>query len=102
MSDVRLKDITWGGRIRVDYQHEVWSIAGEAARKTTSSIYGNMVTSEETTTHYFLDGRRQRHPGLLRRVFGNADVGATGTSLHHLQARARCPGVAQGPEVAHD
>ena len=56
MSDVRLKDITWGGPVRVDYQHEVWSIARETAVETKTQVVGNMVSSAETTSLQFLDG----------------------------------------------
>jgi len=53
---IRLKDITWGGRIRVAYQKSVWKIASEAATRVSESTRGKMLSSSSTTSMSFLDG----------------------------------------------
>ena len=54
--EIRLKDITWGGRIRVDFQYRGWEIAANAACATRSSYSGTMVASSQTSSLMFLDG----------------------------------------------
>lgn len=56
MPEVRLRDITWGGRVRRLWQSQVWKIASKAAVDHSRSYHGNMVTSSETHTLRFLDG----------------------------------------------
>ena len=60
MSDVALKDIAWGGRIRKSYQEEVWAIAIEAAKEvgneSTTTYWGGMLTSSCSISLEFLDG----------------------------------------------
>ena len=53
---IRLKDITWGGRIRVAYQKSVWKIASEAATRVSENTRGKMLSSSSTTYMSFLDG----------------------------------------------
>ena len=53
---IRLKDITWGGRIRVAYQQRVWEIASQSAIEVSESTRGNMLSSSSTTSKSFLDG----------------------------------------------
>jgi hypothetical protein len=51
-----LMDITWGGRIRKDYQSRVWKIAKQAVALSTGVQAGSTVGSIDTQTLRFLDG----------------------------------------------
>jgi hypothetical protein len=54
--EVRLRDVTWGGRIRRAYQGKVLAIARRAARSRSGAVHGSMVFSTHTAIYEFLDG----------------------------------------------
>src|SRR5262245_13866577 len=56
MTEIRLRDILWGGRIRNAYQAAVWRIATEAAAETKHAVHGSMLSSSSTKSLIFLDG----------------------------------------------
>ncbi len=66
-SKIRLKDITWGGRIRTVCQGLVWEIASEVAIDTGKSYSGGMLSSTETISLDFLDGG-------VSHTFGSFDI----------------------------
>ena len=72
---VQLKDITWGGKIRVEYQGAIWSIAADAAYEYSNSFYGSMLSSEETTQLRFLDGGVSNSRGF----WNSSGMGWSGT-----------------------
>lgn len=53
---LKLRDITWGGRIRRSYQSQVWAIAEKAATCRDTTFTGSMVSSKENISLRFLDG----------------------------------------------
>ena len=53
---VRLKDITWGGKIRVQYKDAAWAIAAAASREFETRYSGSVLSSEVVSEHSFLDG----------------------------------------------
>ncbi len=69
-NEVRLKDITWGGKIRVDFQDKVWAIAADAACEARSGYSGTMVASSQCSTLKFLDG----HVGDSRGEWGSSGM----------------------------
>jgi hypothetical protein len=62
---MRLRDITWGGRIRSVFQPQVWSIANEVAVRREHRTEGSMVSSASFTTLHFLDGGVTEGRGFL-------------------------------------
>jgi hypothetical protein len=56
MKAIKLRDVIWGGRVRRNYQAQVWKIAREAATGADSSTHGTMVSSSQSTSLRFLDG----------------------------------------------
>jgi hypothetical protein len=79
-STIRLKDITWGGRIRTVCQSFVWDIASEVAIDSGRSYSGNMLSSRETFWLRFLDGG-------ISHTFGSFDA-SSGMHWHGERAKA--------------
>ena len=56
MKKNRLKDITWGGRVRTEWKSKVMEIGRKAKISESKSFSGGMVSSSETYGYSFLDG----------------------------------------------
>ena len=98
--EVRLSDITWGGRIRREYQCEVSRIARCAARSISSVVRGTMACSSQTETIGFLDGclqetRGRFGPGSGMYLYGELArvyvLYELGLSPHALLRRKKLP-----------
>ena len=73
--EVRLRDVTWGGRIRRAYQVNVLAIARQAAKSRRGVVHGSMACSTHTDIYDFLDGglhetRGEFGPGSGMYVYG--------------------------------
>jgi len=86
-----LGEVTWGGRVRPRFQSEVWSIAMEAAKNTSRTTIGNMVSSSERVVLHFLDGGVSDTRGTFDASSGMRWFGrlATAYILYRLGGDAR-------------